>query len=112
MIIRSFTFLLCFTSVFLNPIAFANSDSPRLDLINSRGAVIVGVKNDYPPWAYYDESGNIVGLEVDLAQDIADRLGVSLRLQAVTSSNRISQLEQGLIDIIIATMGDTVKTRL
>jgi len=111
MIIRSLSFLLCFSSLFLNAIAFANSDSPRLDLIKSRGAVIVGVKNDYPPWAYYDESGNIVGLEVDLAQDIADRLGVSLRLQAVTSSNRISQLEQGSIDIIIATMGDTVKRR-
>jgi polar amino acid transport system substrate-binding protein len=111
MVIRTLTFLLCFVSLLISATAFSNSDSTRLNLIKSRGAVIIGVKNDYPPWAYYDESGNIVGLEVDLAQDIADRLGVSLRLQAVTSSNRISQLEQGSIDIILATMGDTEKRR-
>ena len=111
MIIRFSHLLILLSYFFTNAIALAASDSARLDLIKSRGAVIVGVKNDYPPWAYYDESGNIVGLEVDLAQDIADRLGVSLKLQAVTSSNRISQLEQGSIDIIIATMGDTIKRR-
>lgn len=90
---------------------FGDAHSPRLELIKARGALIVGVKNDYPPWAYYNEHGEIIGLEIDLAKDIANRLGVSLRLQAVNSSNRISQLEQGAIDIIIATMGDTEKRR-
>ena len=68
MIMRFSILFALLTSLFISTMALSNSDSPRLDLIKSRGAVIVGVKNDYPPWAYYDESGNIVGLEVDLVR--------------------------------------------
>lgn len=88
-----------------------NLSSPRLALIDARGTLVVGVKVDYPPWGFYDDSGNIIGLEADLAQDIANRLGVALELQAVTTSNRIDKLEQGAIDVLIATMGDTLQRR-
>ncbi|MGS2717312.1 ABC transporter permease subunit [Eionea flava] len=99
---------LCYSSVIS---ANTTIESSRLALIKQRGELVVGVKSDYPPWAYYDEKGQLTGLEIDLAQDIADRLNVALRLQVVTSSNRITQLEQGAIDIVIATMGDTKKRR-
>lgn len=85
----------------------ASDESRRLRIIQERGTLIVGVKTDYPPWSYYNEAGEIVGLEPDLAQDIADRLNVNLQLVGVTSSNRISRLESGAIDVLIATMSDT-----
>lgn len=85
--------------------------SERLQIIQQRGAIIVGIKSDYPPWASYNETGELIGLEIDLAQDIAERLGVALRLHVVNSSNRIAKLEQGAIDVIIATMGDTKNRR-
>lgn len=91
--------------------ALAENTSHRLELIQSRQALIVGVKTDYPPWGYYDHDGNIIGLEVDLAKDIAHRLGVPLQLQSVNASNRIDKLESGAIDLLIATMGDTQKRR-
>ena len=74
--------------------------------VMSRGKVVVGVKADYKPWGYRDSDGSIVGMEIDLAQAAADAMGVELETVAVQSSNRMQFLEQGKIDMMIATMSD------
>ena len=74
--------------------------------VMERGKLVVGVKADYKPWGYRDESGAIVGMEVDMAQAVADAMGVELETVAVQSSNRMQFLEQGKIDLMIATMSD------
>jgi len=77
-----------------------------LDDISERGTLRVGVKADYPPYGFLNENGDIVGIEPSLAQDVADLLGVDLELVPVVSSNRMQFLEQGQIDLMIATMTD------
>jgi polar amino acid transport system substrate-binding protein len=89
----------------------AGEGGGRIDLIRQRGELIVGVKTDYPPFGMIDSKGRIVGFEPDLARRLADRLGVSLRLVPVTTSNRLRKLEEGAVDLVIATMGDTVSRR-
>ena len=74
--------------------------------VMERGKVVVGVKADYKPWGYRDSDGSIVGMEIDLAQAAADAMGVELETVAVQSSNRMQFLEQGKIDMMIATMSD------
>jgi len=96
----------------LIPIAFAAvlitglARADALDDIKKRGTLIVGVKADYKPYGFRDPSGAIVGIEPDLAADVAKRLGVKLELVPVVSSNRMQFLEQGKIDLMIATMND------
>ncbi len=79
--------------------------------IASAGKIVVGVKQDYRPWGYLDANGNIIGLEIDLAKDVAEQLGVEVELVPVVASNRMEFLQQGRIDLIIATMGDNEKRR-
>ena len=74
--------------------------------VMKRGKMVVGVKADYKPWGYRDTSGNIVGMEADMAQIAADAMGVDVELVAVQSSNRMQFLENGKIDLMIATMSD------
>ena len=74
--------------------------------VMSRGKIVVGVKADYKPWGYRDSSGDIVGMEIDMANDVANKMGVDIELVAVQSSNRMQFLEQGKIDLMIATMSD------
>ena len=74
--------------------------------VMKRGKMVVGVKADYKPWGYRDTSGNIVGMEVDMAKIAADAMGVELEVVAVQSSNRMQFLENGKIDLMIATMSD------
>ena len=82
-----------------------------VDAIKQRGTLIVGVKADYKPFGFRDPAGNVVGLEPDLAADIAKRLGVKLELVPVAASNRIEFLQQGKIDLLIATMSDKPERR-
>jgi polar amino acid transport system substrate-binding protein len=85
--------------------------SDRLALIRARGAIIVGVKIDYAPFGMLNSAGTPVGFEHDLAQDIADRIGVKLRKVSVTGSNRLQKLQDGTIDLVLATTGDTAERR-
>ncbi len=78
----------------------------RFKKVLDRGKVVVGVKADYKPWGYRDSNGKLVGMEIDMAQDVADALGVKLELVPVQSSNRMQFLQQGKIDLMIATMSD------
>lgn len=78
----------------------------NVDDIKKRGKLIVGSKADYKPYGFLDPSGQVVGIEPDLAKDIADSLGVKLELLPVVASNRMQFLQQGKIDVMIATMTD------
>lgn len=82
-----------------------------LDDIQKRGTLIVGTKADYKPFGFRNTSGDIVGIEPDLAADVAKRLGVKVELVPVVSSNRMQFLDQGKIDLMIATMNDTPERR-
>jgi len=77
-----------------------------IDDIQKRGKLVVGVKADYKPYGFRDTSGRIVGIEPDLARDVAEKLGVGLELMPVVASNRMEYLKQGKIDLMIATMTD------
>ncbi len=90
----------------------ASAQTPdTLSQIRQKGVIVVGVKNDYRPWGFLDPSGRIIGLEIDLAEDVARRIGVRLEMIPVTAANRMEFLNQGRIDMILATMGDTAERR-
>ncbi|MFC6792206.1 transporter substrate-binding domain-containing protein [Methylobacterium komagatae] len=82
-----------------------------VDAIKKRGTLLVGVKADYRPFGFRDPAGQIVGIEPDLAADVAKRLGVKLELVPVASANRIEFLQQGKVDVLIATMSDKPERR-
>lgn len=79
--------------------------------VMKRGTIVVGVKADYKPWGFRNTDGSIVGMEIDIAQAAADAMGVELETVAVQSSNRMQFLEQGKIDMMIATMSDRADRR-
>jgi polar amino acid transport system substrate-binding protein len=83
--------------------AWAQVDT--LASIKQKGKIVVGVKADYKPFGYTDPQGKIVGLEIDLANDIAKRLGVTVELVPVIAANRMEFVKQGRTDLMIATMG-------
>lgn len=81
-----------------------------LDDVKARGKLIVGVKNDYAPYGYLNDKGEIVGFEVELAKYVAKELLGSedkIELVPVVAANRIEFLTAGRIDVIFATLGVT-----
>ena len=78
-----------------------------LDAIKTRHKLIVGVKNDTPPFGYVDEKNEVVGFDVDIVREIAKALDVDLELVKVTSPTRIPLLVSGNIDLSAASMTHT-----
>lgn len=91
--------------------ATAAAQVDMLTRIKQRGTIVVGVKNDYKPFGFLDPSGKIVGSEIDMAQDIANRLRVKLELIPTVAANRIEFLNQGRTDLILNTMSETPARR-
>ena len=79
--------------------------------VMKRGKIVVGVKADYKPWGYRSSSGELVGMEIDMAKDVAAAMNVDLEMVPVQSSNRMQFLNQGKIDMMIATMSDRLDRR-
>jgi polar amino acid transport system substrate-binding protein len=82
-----------------------------MDEIKERGKIVVGIRADYRPYGYLDSDGNNVGIEPELARDVAERLGVEHEFVPVVASNRMEFLQQGRIDLLLATMTDTEERR-
>lgn len=66
------------------------------------GRVRVGILFNEPPFGELNIRGEIIGLDADLAQALADAWGVELRLRQVTRQTAEEQLERGAIDMLLA----------
>ncbi len=98
-------------ALFLPPM-IADAKAPVLDRILKRGELIVGVSGNQPPLNMRAKSGAIIGLEAELAQMIADAMGVRLRLFPVHFNMLIPTLEEGGIDMIMSGMTMTPERNL
>lgn len=71
------------------------------EYIKSKGTIIMGLDDAVPPMGFRDEDTNeIVGVDVDLAQEVAKRLGVELRLEPIDWNTKEASLDTKKIDII------------
>ena len=79
-------------------------DSKAVQKIVNRGTLNVGVKQDVPNFGYYSAKTNSYeGMEVDLAKKIAKELKVKVNFTAVTPQTREALMDNGTIDMLIAT---------
>ena len=75
------------------------------DRVLARGELVVGVKDDSPPFGVRDaKDGSYWGFDVDLAAKIAEKLGVPVRYVPVRSATRIGLLNDGTVDLLAAAM--------
>ncbi|MBW3594219.1 MAG: glutamate ABC transporter substrate-binding protein [Actinobacteria bacterium] len=73
--------------------------------IQEKGEIKVGVKYDVPLFGFKNpQTGEVEGFDVDMAQRVADKLGVDLKLVEAISDNRIPFLERGTVDVVFSTM--------
>ncbi len=78
--------------------------SQTLVQIQKRGKLIVGTEPTFPPFEFVDEKNQIIGFDIDIAQELAKRLNVKLEIVSLPFDSLIPALQQGKIDLIIAGM--------
>lgn len=85
------------------------SATPVMDRIQSRGALILGTAGDMPPLNMTNKEGKVVGVEIDLARDLASAMGVELRIEAMPFGELLPALDAGKVDIVMSGMTMTPK---
>jgi ABC-type amino acid transport substrate-binding protein len=95
-----------FASLLLAMPSYAES---VLAKIERTGQVTVGIREDAPPFAFYDKNSNWVGFSVDLAQRLGEELSkkfnkpIQVNKKPVNSKTRIPLVVNGEIDVEIGT---------
>ena len=88
-----------------------NNSTDLLETIQEKGKLVVGMSADYAPYEfhYIDENGKDVigGFDVDIANEIADAIGVELVIQEMDFDALVSALPAGKVDIVLSGMKPT-----
>ena len=85
-----------------------------LEQIKKNKKLVVATSPDYPPFEFMvSENGKskIVGADIDLAQKIADKLGVELELKAMDFDALVPALQAGKVDMVITGMTPNEKRK-
>ena len=102
------TALLLLLSLFvLSLISYGVGIGATLQDVKARGKLIVGVKTDFPPFGFMDETGTHKGFDIDLAKVLGRELfgnEEAVEFVTVTTGDRISILNSRKVDILAATM--------
>lgn len=68
--------------------------------IEKRGYIIVGLDDTFAPMGFRNNSGELVGFDVDLAKEVGKRLNIEVRFQPIDWDAKVLELNSGTIDMI------------
>lgn len=76
-----------------------------LKAVMAKKSIALGIPTDYPPYGYMGPDFKPTGVDVAVAQLIADKLGVKAEFVPVSTPNRIPYLQAKKIDLIVSALG-------
>lgn len=76
-----------------------------LDAITKNKVIKIAVPTDYPPYGFAGLDLKPMGLDIAMAELIAQKLGAKLEMVPVTSANRIPYVQTKQVDLVISTLG-------
>ena len=77
---------------------------PVMDRILKKGELLVGTTGEQPPLNATSKSGEIIGMDADIARIIAKSLGVRLKFKSMPFNDLLPAVEAGKIDMVISSM--------
>ena len=90
----------------------ALAEGSLLDQIVEKGKITIAVFSDVVPFGYMNEKNELVGIDVEVAQGIADALGVEVEFVPTTNANRIPYLLTEKVDAVVAAFSMNAERRL
>ena len=86
------------------------SESPSTEPSTSK-TLVVGLSADYPPYEFHMKSADgqdqIVGFDVDIANEIAKDMNAKLELKDMQFSSLLNELASGRVDLVLSALSPT-----
>lgn len=77
-----------------------NTGDDSLQKIKDKGQLVLGLDDSFPPMGFRDTDNNIVGYDIDLAKEVAERMGVELVITPVDWDYKETELNDGNVDCL------------
>lgn len=74
----------------------------KLDAIKKAGKIVVGTSPDYPPFESKDSSGKFIGFDIDLMNEVAKRMGVTVEWTDMPFDSLVAAVQTGKLDASIS----------
>lgn len=89
----------------------SSSQSALMQKIKKDGKLVVGTASGFPPYEFLDTSvkdrKKIDGIDMKIAEAVAQKLGVKLEVQDMTFQSLLSSITTGKVDIAISAINPT-----
>lgn len=79
----------------------------ELEAVRQEGKIVIGTSADYPPFEFVDEAGEMVGFDIDLANEIGRQMDLEVEIIDMPFDSLIASVQEGKIDISIAAFNYT-----
>lgn len=83
-----------------NNAAPESTEDNSLQKVKDAGKLVLGLDDTFAPMGFRDENGEVVGFDIDLAKEVASRLGVELEIKPIEWSSSILSLNKGDVDVL------------
>jgi L-cystine transport system substrate-binding protein len=77
------------------------ADKNLLETIKTNGKIRIGTEGTYAPFTFHDESGKLTGFDVEIAQEIAERLGVEPEFVETKWDGMFAGLDANRFDVVV-----------
>lgn len=78
----------------------SNTADKSWDKVKEKGEFVLGLDESFPPMGFRDDNNEIVGYDIDLANEVAKRLDIKLKIQPINWDSKDQELNTGNIDCI------------
>lgn len=78
----------------------SSDNDNSLQKVKDAGKLILGLDDTFAPMGFRDENGEVVGFDIDLAREVAGRLGVELEIKPIEWSSSILSLNKGDVGVL------------
>ncbi|WP_350343772.1 transporter substrate-binding domain-containing protein [Proteinivorax tanatarense] len=83
------------------------SNGGTYDEVMERGYIEFSMSGGYPPFNYYNDDGDLVGFDVEIAEEVAKRMGVESKPVTAPFDGLVFGLQTGDFDGILGSMAIT-----
>lgn len=88
-------------------LAEKSKETDLLTEIKEKGTILIGTEGTYTPYTYHDETGELVGFDVEIAKAVAERLGVEAQFVETNWDSIIAGLDAERFDVVVNQVGIT-----
>ncbi len=89
---------------YLNTNKQIQTTDPSLSNIKEKGKLIVGTFGQIGLMTYHDESGKLAGFDIDIAKEIASKIGIPVEFKEMSFPEMFAAVGNGSVDVLVSSI--------